>query len=82
MRQLLSEIHPLCLLIPFFVSKLFILCKENKIKGGVSFMWNNNTVEVNLFDHVDRWVGYDKSCIQRGACNLYYRVKTAVGRVL
>ena len=28
-------------------------------------MWNINKVEVNLFVHVDRRVGLDKSCIQQ-----------------
>ena len=59
-----------------------ILFVKNKIKGGVSFIWNNNTVEVNLIDHVDRWVGYDKSCIRGGACNLYYRVKAVYNGIL
>ena len=40
-------------------------------------MLNNKTVEVNLFHHVDWWVGYDIRCIWRGACNLYYLVKAA-----
>ena len=55
---------------PFIVSKFYVLSKVNKIKERVSFMLNNNTVKVNMFAHVDRYVSrirkklYTTTCIQ------------------
>mgnify|MGYP003690353433 CR=1 FL=1 len=42
-----------------------------KLKWGF-LMWNNNTLEVNLFDRVDWWVWFDKGCIGRATCNGSY----------
>ena len=43
----------------------------------VKLALHDDTVEVNLLDQVDKWVGYYKGCIRPAACNLYFRGNAA-----